>query len=258
MKILVCIKQIISQDRPVDIAPDGKQLLLGTNPGSHMNKYDEYALEEALRLKEEFPQSTITAVSVGGETIKPILKRALEMGADEAFILSAKQSSFFWPKEVASIIADFARTRTFDLILTGVMAEDTMFAQTGPMLAALLNMACATSVIEQKTDLKQKIIEVIREIDAFNKDRLLLKLPALLTIQSGINQPRYPSLPNKLRAKKQDIPIIKSKLEDKPINTPISFSLYEREAKSTLFLSGDLNDKAQCLRILLQEKGLLK
>ena len=115
-----------------------------------MNRFDEFALEEALLIKEKLPGTLVDALSVGPERASSNVQRALGMGADHGIHILIPSEGYMSPFTVASLIAAFARTRNYDLIMTGVMAEDTMACQTGQLIAALLDLPCATSVIKEE------------------------------------------------------------------------------------------------------------
>ena len=257
-KILVCIKVVAEPESGFTINNEKKTVTANENSVFRMNRYDEFALEEALLIQEKFTESEITVISIGPAHVKDAFKRAIEMGAADAYFIEKDIQEFHSSRVTAGLIADFASNHNYDLILTGVMAEDTMLGQTGPMIASLLDYSCATSVIEQNIDPDKKSIRVKREIDALSHEMVTLKLPVLLTIQSGINRPRYPSLPNKLRAKKQEIQIITS---HKPFDIMKQIGVIKIEkivsSKETLYLQGTLQQKAEKLYDILYEKSLL-
>ncbi len=146
VKILVCVKQVPDAEAPIGIAGDGRSLAVSAGDW-RMNRFDEFAVEEALRIRESAPGSVVEAVSVGPARAVAVLRRALAMGADEAFHILREEVEDPLPGDVAAWIAAAVRGRGHDLILTGVMSEDAMHAQTGPVLAELLGIPCATAVI---------------------------------------------------------------------------------------------------------------
>lgn len=206
MKILVCIKQVADSESPFAVADDGMHLDHGARVSYRINLYDEYALEEALLIAERNPGTKVDVVSIGPGRVKDSIRRALSMGATDGFHLVNDDPGNPSPMRKAQIIADFVRTRGYDLILAGVMSEDFGNCATGPVIAELLGVPFATHVIALKCDWANFRLHIEREVDSTTRHALTLRLPALLTLQSGINRPRYPSLTNVLRAKSQLIP----------------------------------------------------
>jgi len=146
VKILVCVKQVPDAEAQIGIAGDGRSFAVSAGDW-RMNRFDEFAVEEALRIRESVPGSVVEAVSVGPARAVAVLRRALAMGADEAFHILREEVEDPLPGDVAAWIAAAVRGRGYDLILTGVMSEDAMHAQTGPVLAEFLGIPCATAVI---------------------------------------------------------------------------------------------------------------
>ena len=146
MKILVCVKQVPDAEMQIRIAAGGRHLLIGKNDW-RMNRFDEFAVEEALRIRESVPGSVVEAVSVGPARAVAVLRRALAMGADEALHILREEEEDPLPGDVAAWIAACIHDRDYDLILAGVMSEDAMHAQTGPILAERLGIPCATAVM---------------------------------------------------------------------------------------------------------------
>jgi electron transfer flavoprotein beta subunit len=223
-----------------------------------MNRYDEFALEEALRIRESSPGSTVDALSVGPERVRKTIRKALEMGADHGIHVIEESGDYLDPAARASLIKAYARDKKYDLILTGVMAEDDMECQVGQILAALLGWPCATSVMHQKIDLDTKSVYVEREIEGGSHEGLTITLPAVLSIQSGINTPRYPSLSNVLRARTQDLETIEGLPAQEDGAVQIITTLNYPDAGATgSFLEGTPADKARELIRLLHERSVL-
>jgi len=206
LKILVCIKQVADSESPFGISGDGKSLVFGARASWRINSYDEYALEEALIVAEAHPGSRVEVLSIGPDRVKEALRRALSLGASEAHHLRVDGAGPLSAEARARIIAGFAVDRAFDLVFTGVMSEDRGGTAVGPMTAALLGIPWATHAISLSVDEAGTSVRVEREIDGTRRHPVTLPMPALVTIQSGINRPRYPSLSNVLRAKSQEIP----------------------------------------------------
>ena len=258
MKILVCTKQVLDSDVPVEIDASGRWIRLLANPLYRMNRFDEYALEEALKLREVFPPSSIDALSVGPPRVAATVRRALEMGANEGIHILVQDEEYRMPFEIASLISAYARDKCYDLILTGVMAEDDMQCQVGPILAELLNYPCATSVIFEKLEPERGVIYVERETEGGVRETMEMELPALLTIQSGINRPRYPSLSHVLRAKSQPpVTLAAESLKPPPPRECLVRLVRPEGTRGGVLLTGMPQEKAQRLLQLLREKAFL-
>jgi electron transfer flavoprotein beta subunit len=190
MEILVCIKQV------------------GDN--GDMNRFDAHALEEALELKEQLAAQNLGPISVDVVTVGPpeagkIIRRAFGMGADRGYHIVNKETGYISSFVTASRLAVVAKKTSYDLILTGIMSEDMMEGQTGPMLAKIMGLPCATGVVKISLPAGDNAIEVEREMENGFRDCLVIRLPAVLTTQAGINTPRYPNLSNMLTAGQKEI-----------------------------------------------------
>ncbi|RPJ78595.1 MAG: electron transfer flavoprotein beta subunit/FixA family protein [Deltaproteobacteria bacterium] len=259
MKILVCIKQVVCSESSLELNPDGKWIQETDSTEYRMNRFDEYALEEALLIKEANPGVTIDVVSVGPDRIKDAVKKGLSKGADNGVHICNEESGYCPPRKIAQQIADYAGKQSYDLILTGVMAEDDMLCQVGPMTAALLSIPCAVSVIKQEMDMIHRIITVQSEMESGKVEEVVLSLPALLTIQTGINQPRYPSLYNILRANSQELIVVTESLQGNPPDKEILLSLdYPAKSSKICILEGSAEEKAEQLLTIFHNKSLLK
>ncbi len=241
MHILVCVKQVA---------------LPGAS-GSRINRYDEYALEEALLIKERMPGTTVHAVSVGSQRVEAVIRRAMELGADTGIQLSFEPDEEQTPYQVASLIASYARAARYDMIIAGVMAEDDLQMQTGPMIAALLDYPYASAVIAQEIR-PDNTVYVERECDARQRQCVELELPCVITVQSGINRPRYPSLSNILRAKQQEILRPSVPGGNMPAARETVTRTFQPEIKPKgVFLGGTPREKAARLLGILHEKSFL-
>jgi electron transfer flavoprotein beta subunit len=254
VKILVCVKQVPDTESDFRIAEGGK----GFDEGDivfRMNAYDEYALEEAVRLKERFPDVHITALSVGPRRAEAVVRRGLEFGADHGVHLLSDRGQGTDPRETASWIATFAQNQGLDLLLFGVMSEDEQFCQTGPTVAALLDLPYATTVIAAAISEDRGRVRVERELEGGRRQVVELPLPSILTVQSGINRPRYPSLSNKLRARKQELQVIDTKEVPAVQTCQETLRVYLPPPPETgTFLEGSLEEKAEALVQILHEK----
>ena len=258
MKILVCVKQVPESEIPIQIDDFTGWIKEDTITEFRMNRLDEYAVEEALLIKESIVDTRIDVITVGPARCDEVVRRAIGMGADYGVHIQTASEGYQSPLEVAAWIADFARGKNYALILTGVMSEDSMQGQVGPMLATRLGFSWATSVIFEKIASDKKSIYVEREIEGGHRDTLKLKLPAVITIQSGINTPRWPSLSNLLRANSQGLERIdisdSAKFQQMEYLADV---VYPQKTRAGLVLSGSLQEKADRLLMILREKSLL-
>jgi electron transfer flavoprotein beta subunit len=258
MKILVCVKQVPESDTAIDIEEDGSWIDMDSFDEFKMNRLDEFAVEEAVRFKETLADLSIDVISVGSEHAADAVKRSIGMGAHNGVHIVQENEAHLSPSLIASWIAQYAKNN-YALILTGAMSEDAMNGQTGPMIAAHLNLPCATGVIFQKLASDEKTIYVEREIEGGRRDTLEIKLPAVLTIQSGNNIPRYPSLSNLLRANKQKLEIIESTALSQPeTGEDIIRVAYPQKSRAATVLEGSQQDKARELIQILRDKALME
>jgi electron transfer flavoprotein beta subunit len=254
MKILVCIKEVPDTGSQITIDERGKWID-ESKASFRMNRYDEHALEEALKIKDNNPETTIHAITLGPQRAAAVVRRALEMGTDEGFHIVSPEG-FVNAFSTASVLSGYAKENSYDLILCGVISEDCMQSQVGPMLAAMLDIPSLPQVVSIRIDSEGKCATVERELSDSRRQMLKISLPCLLAVQSGINRPRYPSLSNVLRAKKQHIktfePVLNYKSND-------SFSLLYPDVSSTgRFIEGTSEVKAGRLVQILQENSLIK
>lgn len=191
MEILVLVKQVPeTAEADLEINGDGSDLeredLVFT-----INEWDNYAVEEAVRLKEEHG-GRVTAITIGDEEAEDVLRRGLAMGCDEAIHLNDEAFLGSDPAGLARSLAAAIAGRAFDLILSGVQSADQGQGQTGVLLAQLLGLPYASMAIALK--IKDGRLLVTRELEANTQEEVELPLPALVSVQSGINQPRYVSI----------------------------------------------------------------
>jgi electron transfer flavoprotein beta subunit len=258
MKILVCVKQVPEAEIPIHIDEATAEIQKDAVSEFKMNRLDEYAVEEALLIKESIAGSRIDVITVGPARCDEVVRRAIGMGADSGVHIQTASEGYQSPFGIAAVIADFAHGKNYDLILTGAMSEDSMQGQVGPMLAAQLGFAWATSVIFEKIAPDKQSIYVEREIEGGHRDTLELRLPAVITIQSGINTPRWPSLSNLLRANSQKLEMIFISDPAKPRQMEhLAAVAYPQKTRAGLVLSGSLQEKATRLLTIFREKSLL-
>ena len=198
MKILVALKQVPDTETAIKLAPDRTSLDL-TDVKWITSPYDENALEEALRLKES-RDAEVTAVAVGGDKVRPVLQGALALGAQNAVLLKLEPTDD--PLAIAQALAGFARGQDFDLILLGNKGFGGDNSAVGPMLAELLGLAQANVVT--RLEVLEGSFRAEREGDA-GTEVLEGSLPAVVTAQRGLNEPRYANLKGIMAAKKKTI-----------------------------------------------------
>lgn len=267
VKILVCIKQILAPElaelsdrHEIKGGDEGTFPFTMPSPDDNcyrLNPFDEYAIEEALRIRDSFTDVTVDALSLGPKRCCRVLLRALEMGANNATLLHLDRPAPLTPFETASILAGYLRDKAYDLILTGVMAEDGMNGQTGQLIAALLDMPYATAVISERLLSPRGPVYVEREEDGGERTAYEINLPAVLTIQSGINRPRYPALSHVLRARTQEIVTLDAvSLLPTPRERIVSVSRTESSATCT-FIVGTPPEKARQFLDFCRQKGFL-
>ncbi len=203
MKVLVPVKRVIDYNVKVRVRADGSGVDLA-NVKMSMNPFDEIAVEEAIRLKEKGVASEIVAVSIGVKQAAETLRTALAMGADRAILIVAADDVHqdIEPLAVAKLLAAVAKDEAPGLILCGKQAIDNDMNATGQMLAALLGWAQATFASEVKVEGDHAT--VTREVDG-GLQTVRVKLPAIVTVDLRLNEPRYASLPNIMKAKKKPL-----------------------------------------------------
>jgi electron transfer flavoprotein beta subunit len=195
VKVLVPVKRVIDYNVKPRVKMDGTGVDL-TNVKMSMNPFDEIAVEEAIRLKEKGAASEIVVVSVGPQKAQDTLRTALAMGADRAILIQTDQE--VEPLAVAKLLKAVTDEEQPGLVLLGKQAIDDDSNQTGQMLAALTGRPQGT--FASKVEIKGDIVEVTREVDG-GLETVSLKLPAIVTTDLRLNEPRYASLPNIMKAK---------------------------------------------------------
>ena len=195
MKILVAIKRVVDANVKVRVKGDGTGVDL-TNAKMAINPFCEIAIEEAIRIKESGAADEVIAVSVGPQVSQEQIRTALALGADRGILVVTDEQ--VEPLAVAKILKTIIDKEGIDLVILGKQSIDTDNNQVGQMLAALCNYPQGT--FASKAEIKDGKIEVAREIDG-GEQTVLLSLPAILTTDLRLNEPRYASLPNIMKAK---------------------------------------------------------
>ncbi|MFT4815622.1 MAG: electron transfer flavoprotein beta subunit [Pseudohongiellaceae bacterium] len=199
MKILVAIKRVVDANVKVRVKGDGTGVDL-TNAKMAINPFCEIAIEEAIRIKESGAADEVIAVSIGPQASQEQIRTALALGADRGILVVTDEQ--VEPLAVAKILKTIVDKEGIDLVILGKQSIDTDNNQVGQMLAALCNYPQGT--FASKAEIKDGKIEVTREIDG-GEQTVLLTLPAILTTDLRLNEPRYASLPNIMKAKKKPI-----------------------------------------------------
>ena len=201
MKIAVCLKQVPTRDWQPRL-DDSKTWIREQDAAFEMNEPDAYALEEGLRLKEKHGGEVVVC-SAGPARVAQVLREALARGADRAIHVQSDAFAGADAFAVAAALADAVKGEQFDLILTGLQSDDQGFGQTGVILAETLGLPHATIVMEVEANAPN--LRVKRELEGGWFQWVAMTLPAVLTIQSGINQLRYATLKGIMAAKKKEI-----------------------------------------------------
>ncbi len=199
MKVLVPVKRVVDYNVKIRVNAEGSAVETN-NVKMSMNPFDEIAVEEAVRLKESGLVEEIIIVSIGDKGSQETIRTAFAMGGDRGIhIVSEKNIE---PLVVAKILKDISNKESVDLVILGKQAIDDDSNQTGQMLAALLDWPQGT--FASKLEIKDKKIKVVREIDG-GLETLEMNLPAVITTDLRLNEPRYASLPNIMKAKRKEI-----------------------------------------------------
>ena len=210
LKVLVPVKRVVDYNVKVRVKNDNSGVELD-NVKMSMNPFDEIAVEEALRLKEKGIATDVIAISIGSSQVQETIRNALAMGADSGIFVETTE--VLEPLNIAKIISSIAIKEKFDLLILGKQAIDDDMNATGQMIAALLDWPQAT--FASKIEIKEKKAIVSREVDG-GIENIEIRLPAVISTDLRLNEPRYASLPNIMKAKKK--PITQITIEDLNIN----------------------------------------
>jgi electron transfer flavoprotein beta subunit len=203
LKILVPVKRVVDYNVKVRVKSDNSGVELD-NVKMSMNPFDEIAVEEALRLKEKGVATEVIAISIGVSQVQETIRNALAMGADSGIFVEVNEA--LEPLNIAKIISSVAKKENIDLMILGKQAIDDDMNATSQMVAALLNWPQAT--FASKIEIVDKIVKVSREVDG-GIENIEVNLPAVISTDLRLNEPRYASLPNIMKAKKKPINEIK-------------------------------------------------
>jgi electron transfer flavoprotein beta subunit len=257
MKIAVCIKQVVTREWQLRVGESGTWIRDG-DASFELNEPDAYALEEALRLKEKHGGEVVVC-SAGPARAAQVIREALARGADRAIHVESDSLATADAAAVATALADAIRDETFDLVLTGLQSDDQGFGQVGVILAETLGMPHSTIIMEVQpaTGSGQGPVtglRVKRELEGGWFQWVSLPLPALLTIQSGINQLRYATLKGIMAAKKKEIRKVVPAAAGVPMQRILRVHFPEK-AKQTQMIAGSAADAARQLVAKLRDEA---
>ncbi|MBO2532914.1 electron transfer flavoprotein beta subunit [Planifilum fulgidum] len=253
MNILVCLKQTFDTEERIvledgKISEDGVEFVI--------NPYDEYAVEEAIKLKEEHG-GEVTVITVGPERAEQALRTAMAMGADKGIIVDSEDLEDADEYTIAKILAEVIKEQEYDIILCGYMAVDDGSAQVGPRLAELLGIPHISTITKLTIDGEN--VEVEKDVEG-DVEIIQSKLPILLTAQQGLNEPRYPSLPGIMKAKKKplerlDLDDLDLDEEDIEAKTETLEIFLPPKKEGGKILEGELSDQVKELVQLLRNEA---
>mgnify|MGYP001210920132 FL=1 len=249
MKIAVLVKQVIGSESALEISPDQKWID-ESNATFVMNSADNYAIEEAMQIKEKLGDGEVVIVSMGPQRVQKVIREGLSKGADRGIHIETPDSKNIDPLKVAKNISDAIGQESFDLILSGLQSDDGGMGQTGVLIGELLNMSTATLAIE--TDIDQEKIKVKRELESGWFQWVTLDAPASVSIQSGINQPRYPSLKGIMGSKKKEIKVISALIEENKQSLDKIF--IPQKSKETEVINTDVDSSVDRIAEILRSE----
>jgi electron transfer flavoprotein beta subunit len=262
LDVVVCVKHVPeTAEAELKIDASGKAIEK-TGLVFDINEWDDYALEEAVRIKEK-QGGTVTAITIGPQDTESTLRKCLARGADKAIRLTDPKFENSDAYATAKILHSIIKTLHYDLILTGMQAGDDSSAMVGPILAELLGIPHATMV--KKLELATGTAKVNRELEGGLEEQLEIKLPALISVQTGINEPRYVSIMGIRKAMQKEIKVMAladTGLTENDVGTAGSWinidKLYvppvEKQAE---FLKGTPDEIATKITAILKSRGLI-
>ena len=240
MKIAVLVKQVVGSESALEISQDQKWID-NSSATFVMNPPDNYAIEEAMLIKEKIEAGEVVIVSMGPQKVQKVIREGLSKGADRGIHIETESLNEIDPLYISKVLAKTLRDENFDLILSGLQSDDGGMGQTGVLLGELLNMSTATLAIE--TDIDQNKIRIKRELESGWFQWVELESPSSISIQSGINQPRYPSLKGIMGAKKKEIKVIPAPQVEK--RQSISEIFVPKKSKETEFIETDIDSTVE-------------
>jgi len=246
MKIAVLVKQVPGSETALPIL--GNHNWIDEEQVSFvMNPPDNFAIEEALLIKERAGDGEVVVVSMGPARVQKVIREGLAKGADRGIHLEEDGQIETDPLSVAKSISSILKEENFDLILSGLQSDDTGMGQTGILIGEMLGMSTGTLAME--TDVQGNVIRVKRKLESGWFQWVILPLPASISIQSGLNTPRYPSLRGIMGAKKKEIKVVSSSgHQTDSILQSIDKVFVSQTSKQTEVIEGDAD--AAVMRIV--------
>ncbi|WP_310601049.1 electron transfer flavoprotein subunit beta/FixA family protein [Desulfobulbus sp.] len=251
MNILICIKQVPDMESKFKINGEGTWYDRA-DLAWRMNEYDEYAVEQAVRLKEQVKDADLTVLCIGPDQVTESIKKALAMGCDRGVHITDPDSAQREPITIATMIAGFAKDKNFDIIFTGMQSQDRGSAQVGVMVAELLGIPAVTTIVDFAYD--NGSIQVKRELEGGSKALVTATAPVVLTCQLGLNTPRYPTLPNIMKAKKKELLALAPDTGGIGARQETAACYFPEKKGGGLVLEGEIPELADKLIQLLKEK----
>ncbi len=251
MRIVVCIKAVKKETTGYAFQSDASS-------DYKVNRFDLYAAEAAAQLKESCKESHATVVSAGPQGIEPVIRRVMAMGLDYGIHIIMPEVEYTDPCVCARLLADVIAPENPDLVVCGAMSEDDANMQTGQMIAGFLRLRWASFVASYHIDKKHEEIELERELEGGITEKLRMSLPALITVASGINRPRYPKVTALIKAAEAEI---------KKIVIPDDITRQSRlhlvkltdppKVRKGELICGSTKQKAKRLAEILRDRGFL-
>ena len=208
-----------------------------------MNESDNYALEEALQIREKNNDGEVVVVSLGPDRTQKVIREALSKGADRGIHIQSQDKYPTDPLLAGSLFAETLKEENFDIIFSGLQSDDLGYGQTGIILGELLGMSTAT--LAMSTEIINNKIKVKRELEAGYFQWVTMSLPASISVQSGCNTPRYPSLKGIMGAKKKEIHVVTPSVKDQ--NQSIKKIYAPSSAKETVMIEGSVDQVVEKL-----------
>jgi len=256
MKIAVLVKQVPGSETALPIL-ENQKWIDEEQVSFVMNPPDNFAIEEALLIKERTGDGEVVIVSMGPARVQKVIREGLAKGADRGIHLEEDGQIQTDPLSIAKSISSILMDENFDLVLTGLQSDDTGMGQTGVLIGEMLGMSTGTLVME--TDLQDSAIRVKRELESGWFQWVKLPLPASISIQSGLNTPRYPSLRGIMGAKKKEIKVVSpSEHQTDAISQSIDKVFVSQTSKQTEMIEGNADSAVtRIIEILKSELKVL-
>ena len=249
MKIAVLVKQVPGSESPLNI--DSSEKGLDESQVTYItNESDNYAIEEALQICDKLEEGEVVIISMGPQRVQKAIREALAKGGHRAIHINTNSSASSDPLVTASALASIMKDEKFDLIFSGLQSDDLGFGQTGIILGEMLEMSTAT--LAMSTEVAEGKIRVKRELESGYFQWITMTLPASISVQSGCNTPRYPSLKGIMGAKKKEI----TEVQFDEIDTFQSVKrLYSpSNSKETVMIEGSTEDIVEKLVDVLKNQ----